>query len=400
MYPNELNIRHLFVLHYVMQTGSIQLAADRVHLSKPAIYQAIRRLESEIGVPLFERHGGGELTKEGMLLAQRISRALQHLSSFNRYSGNDGERMDVVRHLTDSQLRSLVAVVRHGSYTLAASYLGLTEPSVHRTAKSLESMLRRQLFVRKAKGVEATLEARFLAREASLAYAEIHQGLDEVNMLSGLRVARLTIGCLPMVRTDLVPESVTRFLQSHPNTFVSLVDGPYHEQLNALLHGDLDLILGALRSPPPTSEVVQKFLFNDRLVLVMRAGHPALQLGDAAENFGELNRYGWIAPRQGTPTRSIFSQLFTHFRVPEPEHLLECSSLIAIRGLLLRSDRITLLSQRQVAPSVESGELATLHLSPDFCSRPIGLTTRQGWHPTAIQQAYMDQLMAIVQKDY
>jgi len=398
-YPQELNFRHLVVLYQTLQTGSVELVAERIHLSKPAVYQAIKRLESVVGVRLFERHGGGELTEEGQVLAQRVGRALQHFAAFNRSSQQQGERRDVIRSLTDPQLRSLIEVVRHGSYAIAAVHLNLTESSVHRTARSLENLLNRELFVRKAKGVEATLEARQLARQASLAYAEIRQGLDEINQLTGQRGASLSIGCLPLARTDLLPESITLFLNNYPNTFVSLLDGPYDEQLNALLHGDIDFILGATRTSPPSDDVVQTVLFNDELGLVMRANHPALQLGDAEKHFGELNGYGWIAPRQGTPTRTIFSQLFTHFDVPEPEHLLECSSLVAIRGLLVRSDRIALLSKRQVRPEIEAGQLAVLDLSPEF-SRPIGLTKRKGWHPTAVQQAFMDQLLTVVKRDY
>jgi DNA-binding transcriptional LysR family regulator len=43
-------------------------AARRVHLSQPAFSQAIRRLERELGVQLFERAGGVQLTASGRLL--------------------------------------------------------------------------------------------------------------------------------------------------------------------------------------------------------------------------------------------------------------------------------------------------------------------------------------------
>jgi len=393
----KLNLKHLVVLYQLMQSGNVELVAEKIHLSKPAVYQAIRRLEAETGVKLYERLGGGELTEEGRALALRISRALRHLSAFNRFSRSSDHLRDIVRLITDSQLHCLISVVKAGSYSLAATELNLTEASVHRTARSLEKLLNISLFVRKAKGVEATIEARQLAREASLAYAEIRQGIDEINENTGQLGTRLSIGCLPMARTDLLPESVTRFLNKYPNAFVGILDGPYDEQLLALLHGEIDFILGANRTPTPTNEVVQIPLFNDEPGLVMRVEHPALKFdGNIDDYFSELNRYGWIAPRQGTPTRMIFSELFEHYGVSEPDHLLECSSLIAIRGLLVRSDRIALLSKRQVRPEIESGQLRVISLSPEF-SRPIGITKRKGWHPTMIQQAFLDQLSAVVE---
>ncbi len=397
----SLNFRHLIALYQVVESGNIRLAAERVHLSQPAVSQAIQRVEALTGIRLFERgHSGSQPTEAGEIFVRRIGLALNYLSSFNRYSLRSGQKPEITRLLTDPQLRSLIAVVRSGSYTLAAARLGLAQPSVHRAVRDLQKLLNRELFIRKARGVEATEEARFLARQASLAYLEIRQGLDELDQLSGRQSGRLAIGCLPMARTDLVPESVTRFLSDFPDARVSILDGPYEEQLYALLHGDVDFILGALRPSPATEEVVQEPLFDDRLALVVRSGHPALSMKSVGELIRHIGQMDWIAPREGAPTRSIFQQLFSHFGVPEPEHLLECSSLVAIRGLLLLSNRVALLSKRQVRPEIASGQLAAIDLELPFCSRPIGLTLRKDWHPTRVQQAYIDRLRSIVDRQY
>ena len=389
----KFNLRHLNILFQISQTEKISLVAERVHLTKPSVYQAIKRLEILTGVILFERHGGGRLTAEGRVLALRAGKALEHLSIFNfYYDSSEGMSRNVVGSLLDSQLQCLIKVVRHRSFAVAAVRLGKSESDVFRNTRSLEELLNLKLFFRTAKAVEATIEARQLAREASLAYSEILQGLDEISRLTGRREARLSIGCLPTATAELLSESVTPFLDNFPDAAVSIVDGPYDELLLALLHGEIDMILGTVDPELMTGQVVHTKLFDDQLSLVMRAGHPAQHCGELEKLLGKLNHYGWIAPRSGTPSRTAFSQFFSHFGRQEPNRLLECNSLVVIRRLLVQSDRIAFLSKRQVKPEIESGLLQALDIGPNF-THPIGLVKRQDWLPSAIQRAYLDQLL-------
>ena len=59
---------------------------------------------------------------------------------------------------------------------------------------------------------------------------------------------------------SMVPRAVTKLLEEFPEARVSIIDGPYTEQLPALPHGRLDVIADALRAP---TQVQQRFL--DRL---------------------------------------------------------------------------------------------------------------------------------------
>lgn len=54
----HLKLRHLEVFHAVMEEGSVSRAADRLHLTQPAISIALSRLEDMLGFPLFHRSKG------------------------------------------------------------------------------------------------------------------------------------------------------------------------------------------------------------------------------------------------------------------------------------------------------------------------------------------------------
>jgi DNA-binding transcriptional LysR family regulator len=64
-----MDINQLEVLIAVAQEKSFSRAAERLHRTQPAISQAIRRLETEIGEPLFDRSSkDGTMTAEGRVL--------------------------------------------------------------------------------------------------------------------------------------------------------------------------------------------------------------------------------------------------------------------------------------------------------------------------------------------
>ena len=69
---SPLRIRHLDVLLAVAAEGSMQRAAQRVHLTQPAISKLVREMEAMFGAPLFERSKRGvTLTECGRALATR-----------------------------------------------------------------------------------------------------------------------------------------------------------------------------------------------------------------------------------------------------------------------------------------------------------------------------------------
>jgi DNA-binding transcriptional LysR family regulator len=276
--------------------------------------------------------------------------------------------------------------VDSGGYSLAARRLGLAQPTVHRAAKDLETVLGVRLFSREARGVEATEPARVLARYAELLFAELRQGFEAVAELQGTTRGRIAVGCLPLARSEFLPTAVTELLSRHPDVSVSILDGPYVEQLSALRCGQIDWLIGALRDPVPTPDVVQEPLFEQPLAAVVRPGHPLL--GSPPPGVAELAELEWIAPRALTPTRKFFDAFFERNGLESPSRIIECSSLIATRGLLRQSDRAALLSPLQVRRDIEAGDLALLVESIPGSSRSIGVTVRDNWEPTMVQAEF------------
>ncbi len=389
------NLRHLRAFREVAECRNISQASTRVHLSQPAITQAIAKLETILDMVLFDRRSDGMfVTEPGQRFLMRVDRALsflgrgaqQALQMTPRRSGRGFSNFDQL--LTSAQLRALIAVSRAENFSLAAKQVGISQPSLHRAARDLERLAGISLFEKVSQGIQLTPAALVLAQHAKLTVAEMRQGFDEVEEWKGQDTSRIVVGSLPLARTYILPQAINRLGEVRPDVEISVVDGPYDDLLHALRHGEIDILIGALRNPVPIDDVVQHPLFSDQLTIAARAGHP--MAGKRRVGMESLADFPWVVPRHGTPTRAYIERMFSESGIAP--RLVETSSLILARGLLLRSDRVTIISAHQIRYEIERGLLISLALDMSGMNRPIGLTLRKDWHPTASQDEFLDAI--------
>jgi LysR family transcriptional regulator of gallate degradation len=386
----SINLRHLHTFGEVARLGSVSAAARAVHISQPAVTQAVAGVERYFGATLLTRSNSGvALTPAGELCARRIERSISHLrDAVAELTRSRNFDFDATRLVRSAHLHALSAVVEHRNFSLAARARNVSQPSVHRAARELERLIGVPLFEKTSFGITPTREAEKLARRARLAFAEIAQARAEVHALSGGESGRTVIGAMPLARSFLVPTALLEFTQQYPQHNVAIVEGTYEHLLASLRTGEVDFLIGALRSPAPVADVVQEHLFDDPLAIIVRAKHPLL--ARKRVTVAALSKYPWIVPRAGTPLRAHFHEMFEVAGLPAPTRAIECNSLIATRALLLESDRIMLLSAHQIHYELEAGVLVALPHPAGDVERPIGLTMRHDWHPTDAQRTLLD----------
>lgn len=391
------NLRHLRAFCEVARRHSISKASREIYLSQPAITQAIAKLEAQIDIELFTRRSDGMyVTEAGAVLRDRVVRALDLLHSGVREAVRLGTEKGAQpasnpdQKITTTHLRALAAVADARNFSLAARSLGASQPSLHRAARDLERVLEVRLFEKTSQGINLTRAAQGLVLQVKLAFSELRQAFSELRALQGRDTATIVVGTMPLARTFILPTAINELTSTRPEIRVSVIDGPYMDLLGGLRHGEIDLLTGALRDPVPVDDVVQESLFEDALSIVARRGHPLR--GRRGIGIEDLAEYPWAVPRKGTPTREHFESLFDAARGARPNSVIESSSLVLIRGLLLESDRLTLISRHQIRHEQQLDLLAPLDFDLSHTLRSIGLTVRRDWRPTATQARFLDLL--------
>jgi LysR family transcriptional regulator of gallate degradation len=236
----------------------------------------------------------------------------------------------------------------------------------------------------------ATAFADELALHVKLAFSLIRHGLEELASLEGTLRGSLVIGTLPYSRTLLTPRTIHRVLEAHPALRISTREGPYQMLETALRNGEVDLIVGATRELDACGGLVTEPLFQDELAVIAGARHPLVRAPHLI--LEDLLAYGWVLPVRGTPARALFDACLAQHGCPLPEQVVESSSMALIRGLLLESDRVALLSRHQVHHDEKAGLLAALPVQLEGTWRPIGITRRAHTTPSPAATVFMAEL--------
>lgn len=375
MTPWDLNLRHLRAFARTVELGTLVEAAKIVHISQPALTQAMAGLETALETDLFFRQNDGmKATDAAKLFYPRVVAAL----GFIRFT-----------RATHAQLRAFWALSRGGSYPEASQQTGLAPASLHRAVSDLELVVAQPLVRRLGRKMDLTPFGRTFARAVKLAHAELAAGLSELEALRGKSAGKIAVGAMPLCRARILPATIVDFQRAYPEFEVLVAEGSHAELVDPLRDGDLDLLIGALRDPAPGRDLVQEPLFVDKPVVLGRAHHP-LARKRGHPTLRDLAGYEWCLPQRGVPLRDRWQALFEAEGLEPPPVRVEIGSGIAIRQILISTDALTLLSPDQVALELESKWLVIV--AKTQLTRTIGLIYRADWRPTQAQRRFMDTL--------
>ena len=380
-------LRLLRAVVAVADHGSASSAARALHQSVSAVTRAVQQAESRLGLPLFERGARGMVgTSASAVLVARARRALAEL--------RQGLSETFALRATDGMLHALLAVASTRSEAGAARQLGLTQPAVHAALRQLEHAARVRLFERSRRGTRLTEAGELLLQRARLALSELRSGQDELAAFRGLSPGRVTVGALPMTSDVLVPQSLTRLFAAEPGVRVTVVDGTYEALMQALRHGDVDLVVGPLRGDHSAGDVIEELLFVDRLLPVVRARHPLLDKRPP-KTLRALLAWPWIGPLPGTPARAAFERAFAAVGLPAPEVGLQVNSPSVVRSVLLAGDHVALVSPLQIRAELAAGVLTLLPVPVKGTERAIGIAQRRGGLASPACNALVRELRAV-----
>jgi LysR family transcriptional regulator, regulator for genes of the gallate degradation pathway len=392
-YEDFPSLRQLRAFAAVARLQSMSRAAREINLSQPGVTQSIEALEEQLGVRLFERHRSGcYATTSGAILLPRVLRFFEHVcAALDELVVNSStmgrQALDMANKITKPQLRSLLAIYESESFDAAARQLGISQPSLHRSAKELEHELRRALYQRTARGMTTNSRGSELARRFQVGLREVDYGLEELKAAQGNVISRIAVGNIPHSDAQVLSAAINQLLTAHPNACVQIVDGHYDVLLNDLRSARLDLLWGVLRTPSWASDVTEEMLFRNPYVVVARAGHPLSRRKTIT--LDNLAQFDWITPGPTTPRQQALEQMFGARSAPRIT--IETTSLQVYRNILASTDRLALMSLFE-AQLNHPDQFIILPFRSPHLRRSDGIVRREDWRPTRIHLEFLDLL--------
>lgn len=202
--------------------------------------------------------------------------------------------------LNPLHLRTLIVVLRTGSFAEAARRLGYTGSAVSQQMASLERAVRMSLFERDAHGIRPTPTAGFLAERAQEVLAAFGSFEDEVRAMSEGSVGRVRLGSFPTASQQLLPLALSVFVQSHENVEIELDEGEPEKLVPLLMDRDLDLALVYRYDLVPHAwpkALRSTALLSEELVLLLPVGH---RMADTEISLADLSAETWVSTGERT----------------------------------------------------------------------------------------------------
>lgn len=290
-------------------------------------------------------------------------------------------------HYSLKQLAYFAGAAEHGSVTLAARALNVSQPSVSTAIQHLEEVLGVALFIRRhAQGLTLTPAGRRLFAEARALLTQAEElAMDAAGTGAGARVrGELQLGYFVTFAPYYLPRLLQRFGRRHPEVSVRLHEGDMESLRRALALGALDLALvydlalGPGLAREPLAELKPYALLPAGHALARRSRIPLKAL--AADPFILLD-----LPH----SREYFRAIFLAYGL-EPEVRYTTPSLEMVRGLVAHGHGVGLLNIRPAGDRAYDGTaLACRPLVEETPALRIVLVRPAAARPTRAVDAFI-----------
>ena len=172
--------------------------------------------------------------------------------------------------MTLTQLKILVAVAEHGSFSAAAAELDCTQSRISHAIAQLERELGAILLVR-AHGGSRPTDAGLRVLDQARQMLRLEDGLRACVDARETVAGRVRVACFRSVGTHLLPYAAEALAARHPDLVLDIDDGCNDrlEVIDALRSGRADL--GVAQLPVADGFVVQPWLADDYVLVVPAA---------------------------------------------------------------------------------------------------------------------------------
>jgi DNA-binding transcriptional LysR family regulator len=256
----------------------------------------------------------------------------------------------------------------------ASRRLSLTQPTLTKALRDVESTLGVRLFERSNRGLEPTPYGEIFARHAKIVLAQLRHAAEELESLRAGYSGRVTVGTLLAASASILPEAIARLKKQRPAVAISVVVGTYDILMPSLLVGDLDMVLGRLPEEGRSRALVYEEFYAEPICVVTRRGHPLSRKRRLA--LRDLANEAWLLPLPETALRRQIERAFVEAGAQLPRNVIESVSILTNRALLRKSDCVGVMPYHVALDDVEQGLLAILPVKLKSIESPVGAILR------------------------
>lgn len=285
------------------------------------------------------------------------------------------------------QLRALVAVSEHRSFSAAARALHTVQSNISTHVSRLEREMGVVLVDRASNTL--TEEGRVVVERARRIDSEFAALESDVAALRDEVRGRVRVGVIGTTARWLVPPLLRSVEQRHPAITVVVLDATTTSLIPQLASGQVDMAVVNL--PVNEPDLLVEPLFDEERVLVAPAGHPLYD--HASVTFHTLAEHRLLLEATGTAFRDeLDDQAATHGVALQAQAEVDGMRLLAS---LAFSGFGAAILPASAAPSWVAGDWKRIPIE-GVASRSVGLARRRRGLPSAAERAVTDAIGTVI----
>ena len=258
------------------------------------------------------------------------------------------------------QLEAFLEAANRGSFRRAADALYLSQPSVSARVQALEDEVGVALFHRTARGVRLTDMGRTFLPFAQRSMDTLRRGKEVLESVRQTSTGILNIATARVIGTYVLPETLHKFHQLHPDANLHIKVGGSSEVLQMVVNEEVQLGLARFMQHP---DVDALHLYDEEAVLVVHPEHPFARTGGAA--MAQVAQEPLIVYDPGDPGSSYFQFINRVCRDAgvTPKVEMNLDSVEAAKNMVQLGLGISFLPRSGVRRELDSGSLSLIALT-------------------------------------
>lgn len=285
------------------------------------------------------------------------------------------------------QLRALIAVGEHRSFSAAAKALLTVQSNVSTHVSRLEAELGVTLIDRGT--MELTDEGHLVVERGRRIEHELAAIASDVAAMRDVVSGTVRVGVIGTTARWLVPPLLTTLKDAYPDVHVVLLDATTSSLALQLVGGQIDLAV--VNTPLDVPELVTAPLFDEDRLLVAPKGHPLY--GETSTTLAELSRYELLLEAKGTTFRAELDADADAAGV-ELRAQAEVDGMRLLASLAFAGFGAAVLPA-SAAPGWLEGDWRRIPIA-DIGRRSVGLSRRRRRLPSAAERAVEQTIRDVV----
>lgn len=287
-----------------------------------------------------------------------------------------------------SHIRTVLEIIKHGSFSEAATALNISQPAVSLHVQRLERELGARLLDRGGARVRLTPHGEAFLRHAEhIAAADTEMREDIARLAHDLNGAlRLAASTIP--GEFLLPTLLADFTGLNPNVTATLTVSDTEAVIDELESGTCDM--GFTGAPARRSNLTQEPIYMDTLVLVVPADHPFANR--TSISIDELRGQRLIARESGSGTMTSIQRIFVDSGIDAHQWIpsVVLGSTQAVINGVEAGLGVSFVSALAARHGEKAGTIATVALDGVTLERNLFMVYQEDHITTRLLQEFTD----------